>query len=113
MSWSTAARSGTVRRERGDVIAVLGGCETESRTPDHVMFRCPCDERLVSVRRPPHARIEFDSDDRLTIEASIANSEGTLLTTGGRLAAGACHFHVMAGAAVMCDDATCPGSPHD
>ena len=107
-------RPGTVRRERGDVIAVLDGCETTSRQPDHVTFRCPCGERMVSVRRPPHSRIEFDEDGRLTVEGSIANRAGALLNNHGLwLDAGACHFHVTAGRAVMCDDVTCPGFLHE
>ena len=63
-----------------------------------VVFGCPCGEREVYVTKPPHSAIEFDSEGRLTIHASILSPRY------------GCHFYMREGKVEMCDDSICPGS---
>ena len=66
-------------------------------------FRCPCGERQVVVRSPPHG-IEFDDDGVLTIEGSCG------YTATDERPKNWCHFHIKAGVPKMVSDAQCPGN---
>lgn len=69
-----------------------------------VIFRCPCGEREVYVKSPPHT-ITFDEDGRLTLDGSVASTGHSERSRD----IGRCHFHMKSGEAEMCGDASCPG----
>ena len=50
-------------KEPGPVIEIQGSEVDEGFGPG-CMFRCPCGERRIVVRKPPHESITFDSDGR-------------------------------------------------
>ena len=69
-----------------------------------VEFRCPCGERVVYVTEPPH-KIEFDDDERLTLDGSCGSREQPHLGQPANW----CHFFIKGGEVEMCGDAKCPG----
>ena len=55
---------------------------------------------------PPHKKIEFDADDRLTIEASCGYHGRPDLGRPDNW----CHFFMTNGVVKMCGDSKCPGA---
>ena len=78
----------------------------ESDQGSAIVFSCPCGEREVYVKSPPHG-IAFDAEERLTIHGSVASTGHSHRSRD----IGRCHFHIADGEASMCDDATCPSGP--
>ena len=73
-----------------------------------VQFRCPCGERLVYVRSPPHT-ITFDDRGRMTLDGSCGSHERGKEGVRGYRPPNWCHFWIADGRPVMVDDAQCPG----
>lgn len=70
-----------------------------------VQFRCPCGERLVYVKSPPHT-IEFWDDGIL---ASLGGSCGYRVQSEKNRPANWCHFTITDGIPTIHGDARCPG----
>ena len=83
----------------GQVVDWTGGERHKA-----VIFGCPCGEREVYVTSPPHSRIDFDAEGRLTIEASCG------YRAKGDRPQNWCHFFMTRGRVEMCGDSQCPGA---
>lgn len=85
------------RSERGAVV------EWDSEAGRGVVFRCPCSERIVNVKEPPHT-ITFMDDGRLHLDGSCGYAGNDEHPQNW------CHFWIRNGEAAMVSDAKCPGA---
>ena len=92
-------------KEPGAVVAIQGS-DVDERFGPGCMFRCPCGERRIAVRIPPHESITYDPEGRPTIRASL----GAHPTPPDYPSSNWCHAHMKGGRFELCGDAICPGS---
>lgn len=61
---------------------------------------CPCRQRLIGIRQPPH-KIQFDADGAMTVWNSLGSPASVPYT---------CHLYIRGGRPEFGKDANCPGS---
>ena len=66
---------------------------------------CPCGERRVVVRMPPHKSITYDGEGRPTIRDSLGAHPAPPDWPSGNW----CHAFMTDGRFELCSDAICPG----
>ena len=93
-------------KEAGPVIEIQASEHEGEHYGPGVMFWCPCGERRVVIRMPPHKSITFDSERRPTIKDSI----GAKPAPPEFPTANWCHAFMTDGKFTLTSDATCPGA---
>ena len=92
--------------EAGPVVKIEASTfEGETYGPS-CMFWCPCLERRIVIRMPPHKSIEYDAEGRPTIRDSIGAHPSPPEWPTDHW----CHAFMTAGRFELCSDAICPGS---
>ena len=102
MSRYRASADGVLRRGSRDVVA---WCD-EIHSGAH--FRCPCDQRVLNVRQPPHG-IEFSAEGLLTLTGSCGSRADVARGILKGKPANWCHFWIKNGVPEVASDAQCPG----
>ena len=92
-------------KEPGAVIEIQGGVFEDERYGPGVIFWCPCGERRIVARTPPHKSITFDEQKRLTIKDSLGAHPKPPEYPNDNW----CHSHMVEGRFELCDDVICPG----
>lgn len=97
---------GILPRGAGPVVQIQASeYEGETYGPGCI-FWCPCLERQIVVRTPPHKSIIYDAWGRPTIKGSIGAEPAPPEFPRGNW----CHSYMTAGRFKLTADAVCPGS---
>ncbi len=98
---------GTVLPKKpGPVVAIEGAVHEGETYGPGCIFWCPCLERRIVIRTPPHNSITYDAEGRPTIKDSIGSEPAPPEFPEEHW----CHAHMTAGRFKLTDDARCPGA---
>ena len=76
-----------------------------AETHKRIIFRCPCDGRLIAIEQPPHT-ITVEHNRTITLDGSVGSHARF------DRPANWCHFWLKQGRVEMVSDARCPGAGH-